>query len=297
MPDNLTPVPAIPRTREGIPAREEKTHAQAKELGISVIGNVLVFKTVDDYRRVVDNPTEDTSSKLRSAIAGYPEFRSYLQAKRPGGEEVFNDEFFESLLNSDQIVQIGEHVFRVSPGTRKVYVLPAAKKDAYRDLVAEKANPNITEYSIDEDVLERVSGKVSAQMKFGFGWHCCEGGVGSAASQITFSYAGGNVQTLAAFNKYGIYYSLFAEVFPSTGSNQFNFEFDNGYGYIHWHARCGSTADYGTTTAGNANGNAKQRFQSYQGSANLANFFFGYRILRKSTGLPLTGMNVIRKNW
>jgi hypothetical protein len=278
--------------------REDQTHAVGKSLGISVVDGVLAFHTVEDYRRAVDNPTEHTRAELKIAIAGYPEFRSYLATGESRSRNVFDDPFFESLLNADQIVQIGGQMFRVDPKRETVLVIPATSPEDYRDLVAENiSNERMVRYSTGDDVLERVFGNPSAPVAFGLGWFCKEGGVGGDSAEITFSHGGSNYQTLASFNRYGIYFSLFAKVFPSTGSNQFLFEFDHGFGYIHWHARCGPTSDYGTTSAGNMNGNSEQRFQSYQASANLANFFFGYRILKKSTNLPLTGMNVIRKNW
>jgi hypothetical protein len=283
-------------TRTQRAAQSDRENLLARELGISLAGNVLVFKTIEDYRRVVDSPTEEVSAKFRATVKSYSTFQSHLNSRRRAADPAFNDEYFESMLNSDQVVQIGGHLFRVNPKIRKVFVLPASKISEYGDLVAEKvSNKSISVYSTDDDVLDLIVGNTPNQKTFGF--ICREGGVGADAAQITFNYGGGKVQTLAAFNKYGIYYSLFAEVNPSNGSNQFLFEFDHGFGYIHWHARCGLTADYGTTSAGTNNGNSKQRYQSYQGSKNLANFFFGYRILLKSNGTPLTGMNVIRKNW
>ena len=274
----------------------DRENLSAKELGISLAGNVLVFKTIEDYRRVVDNPTEEVSRTVRAVIKKFSKFQSYLTSRRSAIEPAFNDEYFESMLNSDQVVQIGEHLFRVNPKTKKVFVLPASKINEYKDLVAENvSNKSISVYSTDEDVLDLVTGNASNQKMFGL--ICSEGGVGADAAKTNFKIGNTNHETLAAFNKYGIYYSLFAEVYPSTGSNQFLFEFTNGFGYIHWHARCGLTADYGTTSAGYNMGNSKQRYQSYQGSKNLANFFFGYRILKKSNSTPLTGMNVIRKNW
>jgi hypothetical protein len=275
----------------------DRENLLAKELGISLAGNVLVFKTVEDYHRAVDNPSEEMSATVRDVIKKFSKFQSYLNSRRRAAEPAFNDEYFESMLNSDQVVQIGGHLFRVNPSSKKVFVLPASKINEYRDLVAENlSNKSISVYSTDEDVLDLVTGNASNQRPL----ICNEGGVGADAAQITFNLGNSQVQTLAAFNKYGIYFSLFAEVYPSIGSNQFVFEFNNGFGYIHWHARCGLTADYGTTSAGNNNGNAKQRYQSYQGSKNLANFFFGYRILLNlgcGGTTPLTDMNVIRKNW
>lgn len=290
----LTPVALQTQARPAPPTDRE--NLSARELGISLAGNVLAFKTIEDYRRAVDNPTEELSGTVKAVIRKFAGFQSYLISRRRATEHVFNDEYFESMLNSDQVVQIGEFLFRINPKAKKVFVLPASKINEYKDLVAENlSNKNITVYSTDEDVLDLVTGNPSNARMFSF--ICREGGVGADAAQITFTHGGSTIQTLAAFNKYGIYYSLFAQVNPSTGSNKFLFEFDHGFGYVHWHARCGLTADYGTTSAGNNNGNSQQRYQSYQGSKNLANFFFGYRILLKSNGTPLTGMNVIRKNW
>lgn len=286
------------KSTQANPIPQDTENLSAKELGISLSGNVLVFKTIEDYRRVVDNPTEEVSGTVTTVIKKFSKFQSYLTSRRRAIESAFNDEYFESMLNSDQVVQIGEHLFRVNPKAKKVFVLPASKINEYKDLVAENvANKSISVYSTDEDVLDLVAGASNQKM---FGLICNEGGVGADAAQINFTIGNTNYQTLAAFNKYGIYFSLFAEVNPSAGSNQFLFEFNNGFGYIHWHARCGATADFGTTTAGNKNSNAKQRYESYQGSKNLANFFFKYRILVNLSccnSFPVTESNVIRKNW
>lgn len=277
----------------------EKLNLVAKELGISLAGNVLVFKTIEDYRRAVDNPTEEVSGTVTAVVMNYFKFQSYLNSKARAVKSEFNDEYFESLLNSDKVIQIDENLFRVNPNTGKVFVLPAAKINEYKDLIAENiSNRSISVYSTDEDVLDLIKGKASNQKALDlFGLFCNEGGVGGDAAQIDFYYGGEKINTLAAFNKYGIYFSLFASVNPSLGSSQFLFEFNGIGGYIHWHARCGLTVDYPITSSGNNNPSNKQRYQSYQGSRNLANFWFGYRILLKSNGTPLTQRNMIHKNW
>lgn len=264
---------ALQGIKEDMSLQTPKRHQMEKELGISLAGNVLVFKTIEDYRRAVDNPTEEMSNTVRAAVKSYSKFQSYSDSKGRVAKPAFNDEYFESMLNSDQVVQISGHLFRVNPNTNKVFVLSSSKINEYKDLVAENlSNKSISVYSTDEDVLDLVTGNALNQKPL----ICHEGGVGGDASSQKFKIGNTNYETLASFTRYGIYFSLFAEVKPSAGKNQFLFEFDNGFGYIHWHARCGLTADYGTTSSGNDNfGSNKQRYQSYQGSKNLANFFLG----------------------
>lgn len=272
----------------------------AKEFNLTLSGNRLVFKTVDDYRKAVNNPTEATAKKLKLAMNGFTNFKSFLACKsekRVGSDDsLFNDPYFEALLNPDKIIQIGEFIYRINASSKKVFVLPSEKSSEYTDLVNENTgNSNIRVYSTEDNVLELVE---NSKTERNAALICGETGIGSDADLAKFSYGGvDNIEALAAYNKYGIYFSLFAKINPSTGSNQFIFDFNGVLGYIHYHVRCGSTADYGTLSSGNSNGNGEQRYQSWQGSTNLSNMFFGFSVRSSSTNAVLSRMVVIRKNW
>ena len=273
----------------------------AKELNMSLENNHLVFKTTADYQKIVDNPTKEISDKLTLAINHYVDFKSYAEYKTENKisneVDLFNDPYFESMLNVDKIIQIGDYLYRVNPKTEKVYVLSIKFNAEYQDLVNENiSNTNIKVYSTSDNVLELVENNIASKSTALF---CSEGGIGWKADLAKFSSGTGvnNVEALAAFNKYGIYYSLFATIKPSVGSSQFKFNFNGSVGYIHYHVRCGATVDYATISTGNANASAEQRYQSWQGSTNLNNLFFGFTVQDNTTTALLSRMVVIRQYW
>ena len=271
----------------------------AKEFNLTLSENRLVFKTVDDYKKAIDNPTEEVAKKFKFAVNNFTNFKSYLSFKNSkkikNTDDLFNDPYFEAILNSDKVVQIGNFIYRINPLSQKVFVLPSKNSSEYNDLVNENTNnSNIKVYSTGDNVLELVENNTVAKSTALF---CGEGGIGGYADGVDFSYNNQNRRAAVDFNRYGIYFSLFARIWPSTGSSEFTFDFNGTLGYIHYHVRCGSTADYGTLSGGNQNGNGEQRYQSYQGSTNLNNMFFAFTPRANSTNTTLSRMVVIRANW
>jgi hypothetical protein len=262
------------------------------EFNVTVADNRLAFKTIEDYERVVNNPTEELRAAFMKAADGLSGFTSYGESLRSRGEEVaslIEDEYFASIVNADLAVQIGEHIFRVNPPAEKVYVLPAANASQYQDLVSENiANKSIRVFSTGDSVLEVLKSPTPSAV------FCNQSGIGGKHATLMFS--GGGKMAAANFNRYGIYFSLSAIIVP-VSSLPLNYLFDfSAPGNIHYRIRCGGTVDYKITTPGYWTG-ISQRYQSYQGSRNLNELFFGFRVKYKSTGTPLSGYVVIRQNW
>lgn len=271
----------------------------AKELNLTLENNRLIFKTKADYQKIVDNPTKEVSDKLTQAINNYSDFKSYADYKSENNisnaVDLFNAPYFEAMLNTDKIIQIGDYMYRINPKKEQVYVLASKFNSEYLDLVNENvANTNIKVYSTEDNVLELVENNSASK---GTALFCNEGGIGGQADSETFTHSGLGRTAAVEFNKFGIYYSLFAHVWPLNSTDAFKFNFNGSVGYIHYHVRCGSTADYATISTGNNNSSSEQRYQSWQGSTNLNNMFFGVTIQDNSTNALLTRMIVIRQNW
>ena len=274
----------------------------AKEFNLTLFENRLVFKSVDDYKKVIDNPTEETIKKFKFAVNNFSNFKSYHELKNElnikNSDDLFNDPYFEAILNTDKAIQIGDYIYRINPKKEQVYVLASKFNSEYLDLVNENiANTNIKVYSTGDNVLELVESNLSSK---GTAIFCPEGGVGGDADgEYFYAGVGAGTQRRATvdFIRYGVYFSLFARIYPSAGGNEFVFDFNGTLGYIHYKVRCGNTVDYGLISSGNQNQSAEQRFQSYQGSTNFTNYFFAFTPRYNSSSPALSRMVVIRRNW
>jgi hypothetical protein len=239
------------------------------------------------------------SDKLVQAINNYSDFKSYLDYKTENNisdtVDLFYDPYFEAMLNTDKIIQIGDYIYRINPKKEQVFVLASKFNSEYLDLVNENiANTNIKVYSTGDNVLELVENNTASKSASLF---CPEPGIGWKGDGADFYSAGTQRRAAVDFVKYGIYFSLFARIWPSIGGNEFVFDFNGTLGYIHYKVRCGATVDYGVISSGNQNQSAQQRYQSWQGSTNLTNLFFAFTPRYNSSSPALSRMVVIRQNW
>ena len=283
-------------TTKGV--QEVATPQPTNEFNVSVRNNRLAFETIEDYERVVNNPTEELKAAFLKIVDKFGDFTSFTEAydERPLSrvQSLIDDEYFAAILNSDLVVQIGENIFRVNPAAERVYVLPVINEDQYDDLVSENIeNTNIQVFSTDDNVLEMIQNVERRR------WFCRESGIATRASLQFLSDNSRRVAT-AAFKTFGIYFSLFAEINDQrTSEIIYDFEFTGGIGAgkVNYRIRCGSTADYETKSPGSwVSGILTRRFQSYQGSTNLNLLYFGFRVKRRSTGNYVSNYVIIREN-
>jgi hypothetical protein len=271
-------------------------------INVSVKGDRLAFASVADYKRAVDQPSERTKAQIAGIVAALKGFTSFAQKPNASSSlkispdkiaSLVKDEYFASLLNSDLIVQIGDHIFRVNPSTESVYALPAGDEKDYADLVAENTrNTRIQKFSTGDNILELIQTKEKGTKR---GLFCSQSGIGGRHHNVPF----GGFTAFADFDRYGIFYSLSASVSPYGSSGfPYTFDFTGGItpnkGYVFYHVRCGSTASYATTTSGSWK-LTYQKFQSYQGSTNLNQVYFIYRI-KNSQGVFQTANVGFRVN-
>jgi hypothetical protein len=278
---------------------ETKGIQSANQFNVSVVNNRLVFATIADYRKVVDNQTDVSRQSFLSYIDKL-QFNS-LQKQNPTRNDVattkINNDYFRSILNPDMAVQIGDNIFRVNASEGKVYVLPSANADQYGRLVAQDmVNSNITAYSTGDEVLDLIEhhGSVKGEQTMLF---CSETGIGGRHTNQDLSPHHGTT-AYADFDRYGIYFSLYATIDGITSApTPYNFEFSGGIGsgYIYYHQRCGRDASYEFITRGSFLSTTKYQYNSYQGSKDLNKVYFYYRVMNVITGLyetPLVGFRV-----
>jgi hypothetical protein len=80
--------------------------------------------------------------------------------------DLVKDAYLAQILNKDLTVQIGDWIYRVNKLTEKVYVLAVKNASQYDDLIAENvSNPNILEFSTEENVIELLEGKYNSGEK------------------------------------------------------------------------------------------------------------------------------------
>jgi hypothetical protein len=254
-----------------------------RAIKVSVKGDRLAFASIADYKRAVDQPSEATKKQFARTVAALKGFTSFaqkqnfspaLETSRDKVASLIRDEYFASILNADLVVQIGDYIFRVNPSRERVYVLSAANEKEYNDLIAENArNSNIRTFSTNDDVVDVIEagGKGPETL-------CSETGIGGRHSEAPV----GSLTAMADFVRYGIYFTLFAMVSPYGSSGfPYMFEFTGGMsanaGYVYYHARCGTTASYEISTKGSWT-LMNRKYQSYQGSKNLNEVYFFYRL-------------------
>ena len=269
---------------------------------VSVKNNLLVFKTTEDYRNVVDNSSPEQMVKFMSEVKAMTNFTSYDKqyfSKNPSvlvDSTLINSDFLKTILNKDAAVQIGNYIYKIDIANEKVFALHASHEDQYVDVVnGNTSNPNVQSFSTGDNVLDLIeeSGQKKAESTMLF---CSEDGVGGRHLSELLNDGSGKT-AYADFNRYGIYFSLFASISPQ-GSWPSSYVFDCtggiNYGDVYYHARCGSTDDYQTTTSGTWTAQT-QKYQVYSKTTSLNKFYLGYRV-KNTAGTYLTGYVVIRVN-
>ncbi|MFN6084135.1 MAG: hypothetical protein ACK476_04315, partial [Fluviicola sp.] len=274
------------------------------DLNIASDGRMLVFKTVEDYEKVVDNPTESIRKTFLSKVSKMNHITHFENMKlQKSNIDIFGDEYISQILNNDWIVQIGDYLYRVNKELGKVFVLPAANISEYNDLVAEnKNNPNIRRFSTDDSVIELAESGAEGEK----GLFCSENQASnndnldqtyySAYEPYTNPVANSNHQYVRRYEstckmnylKLGIYYNLQAKLevkgrvsksSSSTGTYGINsFETLNCIAGIRfsriYKIRCQAETGWNSGYVSLTNSNLyKAEYNSYQGSKGIKKFW------------------------
>lgn len=218
----------------------------SSEFNLSSDGKMLIFKTTDDYKKVVNDPTEEIKSKFLKELANL-KYTSYAKSSSPNkssfSDDLLGDDDLAQILNEDWIVQIGDYLYRVNKPTESVYVLPTSNISEYQDLVNEnKANKNIRKFSTEDDVVELAESGDEGQK----GLFCGEDGVGSRSSSVNHGSAPNTntgVTSTLRHSKFGIYFTIVMESYSNWALSQFKFEFPSNSDQRRFKRRC-ETVEY-----------------------------------------------------
>lgn len=131
---------------------------------VSIDGKLLVFNSVEDFERLVDEQNLESREHLLSELST-ENYKNYFNIDHPelnnGESSQEMDNFLGQLLNEDGAIQIGRHIFKIDLGTEKVFVIKSENKELdYDDLInGNTNNTNVAAYSVDQEVLYLVNGE------------------------------------------------------------------------------------------------------------------------------------------
>jgi hypothetical protein len=217
----------------------------SSEFNITSDGRMLIFESIDDYKKVVNDPSDESKAKFLNEVANlkHTTYAELLSLKKSESNDLLGDDDLAQILNEDWIVQIGDYLYRVNKPTESVYVLPASNVDQYEDLVNEnKSNKNIRKFSTEDDVIELAENGAEGQK----GLFCGEGGVGSRSATINHGSApntNSGVTSTLRHSKFGIYFTIVMESYSNWALSQFKFEFPTSSDQRRFKRRC-ETVEY-----------------------------------------------------
>jgi hypothetical protein len=141
------------------------------DISVSTDGNVLIFKTVEDYEKAFQADDNLNDEELRTQQNNIYEiiqnlnFDKFLNSTCYQNliNSVGEDEyplFVFKILNKDGIVQIGNFLFKLDFINRKAYSLPIEQKNQkYNELkFGQYDQINIIQYSWDKEVIYEAHG-------------------------------------------------------------------------------------------------------------------------------------------
>lgn len=273
--------------------------SQSNIFNVSVKDNLFIFQTLNDYKTVVNDPSEEIRADFLRTVSTFKSFTSLAKNENELSADIrdtlIRDSYFKSFLNTDFAVQIENYIFKINPISKKVFALHSKYSNQYQDLLSENVkNVNVKQFSFDDNILEIINVSEITPKKASF---CLQSGIGERHISSQFIFGSTKILFLD-YNKYGIYNSLVASIYPQgSWPSPYTFEFTGGVnlGDVYYHVRCGYTADYQTTSVGSW-ALSKQKYQSYQGSTNLNELYFGCRVKNTSTNQYETGYINIRVN-
>lgn len=118
-----------------------------------VKNNMLVISSVevfDSIISIVDNKLIDDIKNLN--------YISYIEEVRVDSLNTIEDDFLSVVLNKDQVVQIGNYIYRINKTSNKVFAIHKNDLKSYSDLITEnKLNNDVLEFSTEDNVFELLN--------------------------------------------------------------------------------------------------------------------------------------------
>ncbi|KIX20279.1 hypothetical protein SY27_14200 [Flavobacterium sp. 316] len=184
------------------------TNNDFNSLGMKSDGKLLIFKNIEDYEKVVNNPSEALQNEVLSEIAKMGHL-TYAEVNPITTLDIntintYISPYFSQLINKDNCIQIGSHIFKINKKNETVLVLEAKYANEYLDLIQENlSNSHIQIYSTDDDVLGLISNDEEAISNKA----CSEDAAGGRNQGVGLQIGGRLVTLYSIYEKSGIYCS------------------------------------------------------------------------------------------
>jgi hypothetical protein len=283
--------PIIPRgLKKKLPLRNLTAIGAQSELNITRKNNLIYFKSSEDYRKLVDNLSYESETEVKALLSSL-KHKSFINRNSSNSQTgMFNpyrSTILEYLLNENEAVQIGDHVYKIRSQDGLIDVITPGRSWDYTDLYSLNSNPRIVTHPINLDIISLVEGDNL--------WCSASYAPPAQMTSPVWNVGVSQHQSLAKYTTLGIYFKLYGEI-SNISRSSFEFIFNDGLGYIHWQERCGSMADYGTRTPGTHISNSLQ-YKTYEGSKGLTNYFFQFYTWSNQKNDFGYGWLCIRHNW
>lgn len=295
---------------------KEITTPESAIFNLSKRGNLLIFKSVEDYEKIIDNPTDSLMQQVLQAIYSlkFNSISDYLidttnHLKDPAKfkslltiDTLFSDDYFKSLLNKDLCVQIGKNIFRINPLSEKVFILPDSCINSYNDLINENTNnKDILTFSTEDEVLDLVENDSLQNTRKK---KKCKDPYANKGKDASFLTDGTGKLAIARYRKFGIFFHLYADI-EQIGTWPGPYEFVLGPGYpdsmwVKFDVRCKSSANanYGGQAKGFWKTIAqKQRYNAWKGSRAISKYYFAFKVTNTSNSTTVSRLMRIRDGY
>lgn len=260
---------------------QEEAPKMHTSINVNSDGNKLIFATSDDFDRFIaadleesnkapkaqkldDSKTSNRDLKTELSSENYVSYAQYIKINNL--DNSVEDETLSMILNKDQIVQIGDFLYKLNKAEEKVFVLAASFSSEYSDLVSENTkNPNIQVYSTAESVIEMVeNGELSQK-----GIFCSvrKANYKNTTTVYTTINNWANVNATSRYQKYGLMHKLEADLLVYDYDSQSDLRIYIAYDNCSYKQRCGSNLS-----------NYSHPWRTPQGSMPITSLYTRYRV-------------------
>lgn len=274
---------------------------------VASTGKMLVFESAGSYSETIGKADSAYQVNFLKTVEEF-EHTSFLEdlIERKSDSNPVEDDYLASILNKDQIVQIGDYLYRVNIADEKVFVLPAENIEQYSDLKGENTkNKNIAVYSTGDDVIDLVEKGKGSEVLAKCGERRARGKSQHTPEKQVNQNPLVRMYVTAQYFRGGIINSLKSEAYYMSnlgGNLRYYFQLSNCTHKVRCRGYHGPYSHPWRTRNGGAwNGGAWKRevFRLYQGSRQLTRYNYTVRLRCENWYFP-SGTNpysVIFTDW
>jgi len=125
---------------------------------ISILNEVLTFRTFDSYTDIIDSDDENRVDFLIEHVNNL-NFNSFSKV-HPNSDLLERDELLESILDENMIIKIDEWFIKINILDETVTAVSETEINAYEDLLSGQ-NRNIKIFSTGDDVIDHLQNNTS----------------------------------------------------------------------------------------------------------------------------------------